>query len=186
MGYIGVWRDGVCSNGWWFMPGARLTGLDRWRVTAGDRVTVYGEGFGAQASDVWATVDGVQVPIVSWSPTEIVIEIPQGATMGYVGVWREGWVCSNGIFLLVVDQAHIDSVDMTTVVPGQEIVLMGSDFGAPDPYAAVMIGGVHVWETVMWSDTVIIARVPLGAQTGYLGVWKHGVASNGIWLEVLQ
>ena len=65
---------------------------------------------------------------------------------------------------------------------GETLVLLGSDFGGPAPTSRVVLGGTTECPTISWSDTRIEVRAPAFTQTTYLGVVKHGVSSNGVWL----
>lgn len=182
-GYVGVEVNGVYSNGVYLLPVPRIDAISSWWGPVGSQLTITGEGFGQDQAGMRVTFGSQDMNVVSWSPTTIVAEVPAGVEEGYVGVWRE-WAASNGIWFLAITQASISSVDTTTVSPGQTITITGSDFGPEEPNSAVMIGGTWICPTVSWSDTVIVAQVPQGAQSGYLGVWKKGVASNGVWVEV--
>ena len=179
-GYVGVWNGGTCSNGAFLVVGPRIDALTSWWGEPGSLLTVTGEGFGLTPDRV--TLAGSDLKIVSWSDTEIVADLPLIATEGYVGVWV-GEGCSNGIWFLGIAQPVIGSVDSTSVVAGQTLTVTGHAFDARTSYSQVTIGGVDL-QIVSWSPTQIVATVPPGISSGYLGVWKKGVASNGVWIDV--
>lgn len=181
-GYVGVWQDDVSSNGKYFMPAPRVASLSSWWGPAGSEITLSGEGFGDLQEDGRVTFDGVEAAVVSWSATSVVAIVPEGAQIGFVGVWK-GPACSNGMYFLPMTQATISTVDTTTVAPGSQIVIDGQDFDSLTPENGVAIGGVWL-EVLTWTDTQIVARVPGAMASGYLGVWKRGVASNGVWVDV--
>lgn len=179
-GYVGVWKDSVCSNGLFLVIGARLDALSAWWGAPGSQLRLTGEGFGTSPDRV--TLAGADVPVVSWTDTEIVVTIPEDALEGYVGVWT-GDSCSNRIWFLPAVQPVISSVDSTTVVGGQTLTLAGNGFGDPSPDGRVRIGAVDL-VIQSWASDQIVATVPAGTTSGYLGVWKKGIASNGFWIDV--
>jgi len=101
-GYVGAWRDGICSNGRFFTPSARpsIADVDPMFAPAGSSVTVEGTGFGAAPGQV--TLAGVTCDVLSWDETAVVFRVPEGAASGYVGVWSNG-VCSNGVWFGVTE-----------------------------------------------------------------------------------
>jgi len=101
-GYVGAWRDGICSNGRFFTPSARpsIADVDPMFASAGSSVTVEGTGFGAAPGQV--TLAGVTCDVLSWDETAVVFRVPEGAASGYVGVWSNG-VCSNGVWFGVTE-----------------------------------------------------------------------------------
>jgi signal peptidase I len=181
-GYAGVQRDGVTSNGVFITIAPRVDALSIWWTEPGGTVAIRGVGFG-DGSDGWAGLNGQPVPVVSWSPDEVVVTIPEGSASGFLGVVRRDWATSNGEYLVVQTPATITGVDAAIVTPGQEITIDGTDFGPAATTSVVTIAGEHECAVVSWSDTRIVARVPDGVGPGYLGVYKEGVSSNGIWLE---
>jgi hypothetical protein len=181
VGYVGVWRGHVCSNGAFLFVGPRLDTVSSWWGAPGSDITLSGIAFGDSAGSI--TFGDVEAAVVSWSDTAITVTVPQDAQEGCIGVWKGGW-CSNGAWFLPMDQPSISSVDTTTVSPGAVITIDGADFGTQTPYSQVTIDQVDC-EILTWTDTQITARVTAGVtNSGYLGVWQKGVASNGIWMTV--
>ena len=179
-GYVGVWRAGACSNGAFMQVAGHIDSLSSWWGAYGGDFTITGQGFGTTQDRV--TIGGTDAGIVSWSDTQIVVSIPDGAPEGYVGVWS-GYACSNGAWLLALAPPTISAVDTTTASPGQTIEITGADFGSLATDSRVTIGELDL-EIISWSDDSITARVPESFTTaGYLGVWKRSVASGGVWVE---
>ncbi|MDR3685499.1 MAG: IPT/TIG domain-containing protein [Coriobacteriia bacterium] len=183
-GYVGVWNDGgICSNGVWLQPVARIDALSNWWGAPSSEVTITGAGFGATQGSNIVTFGGVTAAVVSWSDTAIVATVPASATAGYVGVWTNGF-CSNGIYFLSITPAVITNVDPGSASIGSTITVTGTGFGASQGAGdSVTVAGVTATIT-NWSDTSITAQVPVGATTGYVGVWKSGVSSNGWYMSV--
>jgi len=179
-GYVGVWASGVCSNGVYFTPVARVDSLAPYWGSSGTSVTITGAGFRATQGASSVTFGGVSAPVTSWSDTSIVCAVPAGAASGYVGVWRDG-ACSSGGYFAVMSAPHISDADPVSAPFGGIVTLTGSDFG--DTTSTVTVGGVSA-PIVSWSATQIEFQVPMGATSGYLGVWVAGVASNGYFFEV--
>lgn len=184
-GYVGVVANGIVSNGKYLAIAPRLTALSSWWRAPGSQMTVYGSGFGATPGAYRVKVNGVEATqVVSWSPEAVTFVVPAGATSGYVGVGTAE-AMSNGRYLVVQTPAWLAAASPGTVVAGQQVTLSGLEFGMPASTNRVLIGGAYDCAIVSWTDTQIVATVPLNATTGYIGVYKQGVASNGIWLGVV-
>ncbi|MBA4370067.1 MAG: hypothetical protein C0418_00620 [Coriobacteriaceae bacterium] len=182
-GYAGVVRGGLTSNGVFVSVSPRLSGLSAWWGEPGSELVLTGEGFGATQGDKRVTFSGVSAPVVGWSGSVVRVQVPAGATSGYVGVGTPG-SSSNGIYFVVETPARISSVDATQVAPGQQVAVSGTGFGTAGPGSVAVIAAAYPCEVVSWSDDSILARIPPGAPSGYLGVVKQGIASNGVWLNV--
>jgi hypothetical protein len=183
-GYLGVTRpDGWTSNGVW-MPGApRVTALSSWWGQPSGDLAVHGVGFGATRGTQNVYIGGKAATPKSWSDTSIVFTLPSNATSGYVGVGTSS-ACSNGLYLLVETPAHIDSVSNKIVSAGDTITITGTGFGAAASSSRVLLAGTIECPVVSWSENSITAVISAGARTGYVGVVKHGVSSNGVWVMV--
>lgn len=182
LGYVGIVRDGYSSNGLFLVVAPRVDATSSWWAEPGGTVTITGEGFG-DGSDGYPCLNLQPIPVVSWSDTRIIAQIPTGATSGYVGVVRGGGrAVSNGRYLTVVALPRITSVNISRLIPGQTFDITGTGFGAWQGTSQVRIG-TQVFQVVGWSDTKITVRTPEGAVAGYIGVYKSGLSSNGVWLQ---
>ena len=183
-GYIGVTRDGaIVSNGVFVTVAPRVDSISEWWRAPGTQLTITGEGFGSIQGGKTVFVGGTSAEVISWSDTAVRVTIPRGARSGYVGVGAPD-SCSNGVYLVVEEPAAITQVSTSTVTPGTQITVTGSGFGIPGP-GTLKIGGSCACDVVSWTNTRIVARIPVGAATGYLGVEKQRVMSNGVWVQVL-
>ena len=183
-GYVGVRRDGtLTSNGIYMTVAPRLYSISSWWGQPGGQLTVTGEGFGDVPDGKFVQIGSGQGEVVSWSDSEIVVTIPADASSGYVGVGTTK-AMSNGKYFVVVHKASITAVDATTVSPGQQITVVGANFGAPHAKSFLTISGKSC-EIVSWSDSEIVATVCDGVSSGYVGVVKQGVASNGIFVQAV-
>jgi len=186
-GYLGILReDRYTSNGWWVNLVPRMQALSSWWARPGSEITLTGIGFGSSKGDYRVTVGRVEVPdadIASWSDTSIRVRVPASAPSGYVGVGTVA-ACSNGKYLVVETPATVSSVVPRTARVGDLITVTGSGFGPASAGSRVLIGGVHECAVEDWADGVARVRVPAGASSGYVGVIKQNVSSNGVWLNV--
>jgi len=104
-GYVGVGTSSACSNGIYVLveTPAHIDSISSRLVSAGDRITIRGSGFGPQPSPVNPTSKVVIASDVcafdSWSDDTIVAVVPDGVKLGYVGVVKRG-VTSNGMWVI--------------------------------------------------------------------------------------
>jgi uncharacterized caspase-like protein len=119
--------------------------------------------------------------VVSWSDTKVTLRVPQSATSGYVGVGTRS-ACSNGRYLVIERKPQIDNISAAFSGKGMRVSVSGTNFGPPAATSKLMVAGETECAIDFWSDTYITAVVPEGASSGYLGVVKSGVSSNGVWL----
>lgn len=185
LGYVGVVVDGVVSNGMYFVPEPmpEISGLTPTSAAPNGEITIVGRNFGHPRGEGAVTFAGSEAAIVSWSDTTIVARVPENARSGYVGVWQRG-VASNGVFFVPGGAPAIDTLSDTATCVGAAVTLSGRNFGAqPESAESLTVGGVPVPPTT-WTDTQITFTVPSGTPTGYVGVWKGPVCSNGMFLLV--
>jgi len=181
-GYAGIRRDGITSNGKYIIIGPRLDGLSSTWAAPGSTVTLNGAGFG-DGSDGRVLLNGSAVPTESWSNTAIIARIPVGSSTGNLQVVRGEWGTSITKYIVVNKPATITGVSTNRVMPGMLVTITGQDFGAADPKSSVRFDGLEIDDILSWSDTEIQIRVPDGVTSGYLGVYKEGLSSNGIWMQ---
>lgn len=160
----------------------------------GDEVTITGTWFGdVQDTDkvLFSAADGdidvEATSYVSWSATEIVVNVPYGAADGQVGVEISGTqVDSPANQTFDYNEPTLDDLSPTSDwVQNQYITLSGVDFG-PAPGSGgddtiIFFGGTPSQETdinlASWSDTNIEVKVPAAADGGLQDVLVS-VASN--------
>ena len=131
----------------------------------GDPVTIAGTGYGAVQGASTVTFNGVDAgTAISWSDTEIIINVPVGATTGDVIVTVDG-VPSAGFAFTVLDDPTIILLDPDSGWIGDWVTITGTNFGAAQGAASVEFNGVTATIT-SWSDTEIVCRVPVGATDG--------------------
>lgn len=178
-GYLGVVHGGSVSNGVYLYVVPRIESLSSWWVEPGAELTIGGSGFSAATR---VTMAGQSVPIVSQSAERLVVTVPSDAREGLLGVWN-GLSASNGVWVLPIHKARITGISSTVASPGDSIVITGEHFGTASATSVVRLGD-SVCSIVSWSDDRIVAAIAPDAKSGYVGVWKRGIASNGRWITL--
>ncbi len=171
----------------------RIVSITPTEAERGMLVTITGEHFGATAgardpntmfgvNDV--VIGGVVVRPRRWKDDKIEVEIPTNATSGEVVVrlassdpLPDGSCCapveylaSNAVPLALVPSVRVDPMSGPV---GTKFVLFGQGFGTKGADDAVAIGP-HRATIAQWKDDVIVAHVPLGAETGPLVLTRQG------------
>jgi hypothetical protein len=143
----------------------------------GTIVTATGRNFGpGKTADRSVTFNGVPAAIISWSDTRLVVGVPDGATTGPFRVTTsEG--ASNGITFtvsggVVAQRPHIDGVTPDSAEAGEAVTITGTSFGDTRGRGAsgVYFNGIEAQEYTSWSDTRIVAEVPLQLPAGDVSV----------------
>lgn len=148
-------------------------------------VTISGSNFGATQGNSTLTFNGTTASsIASWSNTQIVANVPIGATTGPVNVVVNS---IQGISSATYTVIHpvITSVTPPSASIGGSVTVTGTGFGAYTGGGQVQFNGAAV-DAYPWSDTSITASVPTGATSGPLTVVYDGVASNSVSFTVLE
>lgn len=182
--YVGVLRDDAAtSNGSWVNVVPRMASVSRWWAPPGEQITLTGTGFEDTQGAFTAYVGGVPAQVVSWSDASVKVIVPAGAALtGYAGVGSPA-ACSNGIQVVVENQPRVAGVSASSASRGDTVRVTGSGFGPRTARSKVVLGGAECVVS-SWSDTAIEFTVPSNAWSGYVGVVRQYVASNGVWLAV--
>jgi YD repeat-containing protein len=77
----------------------------------------------------------------------------------------------------------ISNLSPTSGVIGTPVTVTGTNFGATQGTSTIAFNGITATAT-SWSNTSIVATVPVGATTGAVAVTKSGLASNGVAFTV--
>ena len=159
----------------------------------GTLLTITGQHFGATAgardpntmfgvNDV--VIGGVVVRPRRWKDDKIEVEIPTNSASGDVVVrlassdpLPDGSCCapveyvkSNAVSLSLIPSVRVDPMSGPA---GTKVVLFGQGFGAKGADDMVSINGSPA-TVAQWKDDVIVAHVPLGAETGPLVLKSQG------------
>jgi hypothetical protein len=151
-----------------------ITSLQPGIGPVGTEVSILGSGFGTTQGSSTVTFSGAIATPRSWSDSEIVVPVPEGATSGPVIV-TVGGVHSKGLKFVV-------TVEITNIVPpdacvGTVISIQGSGFGSTQGTSTVTFNGVPATPTA-WSPTTIDVPVPTGATSGPLVVKVKGESAS--------
>lgn len=181
------------SAGMFTVVTPRIDSITPTEAERGMMLTITGKHFGDTAgardpntmfsvNDV--VIGGVVVRPRRWRNEKIEVEIPTNAASGDVVVRLASsdplpdgsccvpveYVTSNAVPLTLVPSLRVDP--MTGPV-GTKVVLFGQGFGTKDTDDAVLIGS-NLATIAQWKDDVIVAHVPLGAETGPLVLKRQG------------
>jgi hypothetical protein len=154
-----------------------ITNLTPTSGAAGVPVTISGSGFGATrgAGTVW--LGSTLGAVMSWSDTQIVATVALNSTSGSAQV-RQNGVWSNAV-PFNVRTATISSVAPPSGVPGTQMTITGSGFGATQGSGQVWLGTANGL-VQSWSDTQIVALVASSSTSGTVQVLQGGVVSNTV------
>jgi hypothetical protein len=114
--------------------------------------------------------------VLNWSDTSITVGVPTGATRGPLTV-TEGGVNSNSV------QFSIENLSVSGLSPalgptGSQVTITGTGFGASQTTSGVTFRGT-VANIQSWSDTQIVALVPVGSFSGSVNVTVGGIIFYG-------
>ncbi|AIZ63579.1 hypothetical protein PK28_07535 [Hymenobacter sp. DG25B] len=182
-------------------PNGKVKSADKFTVTAptiplpiissfspasgpvGTTVTIFGSNFdGATA----VAFNGTPCAgIISNTSTEVVVQVPTGATSGTISVTTElGVVVSKDRFKVIVGAPStapiITSFSPTSGPVGTQVIIMGSNLGSQmEDLVSVAFNGTPCIKPEWISASQIKATVPPGAQSGQITVTiKTGAATS--------
>jgi hypothetical protein len=160
-----------------------LTSISPTSGYPGTQVTFTGTNFGISqgSGSVWLG-SKLAGSIVSWSNTQIVATVDNGATSGNAIVQQNG-VWSNSIAFTVI-APNITSINPTSGYPGTQVTFTGTNFGASQGSGSVWLGSKAAGSIVSWSDTQVVATVAANAASGNAQIQQNGVWSNTIAFTV--
>jgi hypothetical protein len=144
---------------------------------SGTQVTISGSGFGATQGSGNVILGSAQGMVVSWSDTQVVATVANGAVSGIALVQQSG-VESNSLNF-TVSSASLESVTPTSGLAGTQVTITGSGFGASQSGGIVWLGTAPGTIT-SWSDSQIVATVAAGSASGSAQVLQSGVWSNSV------
>ena len=179
-----VTEGGVASSGVTFtVPAPQITSISPTSGVVGTQVTINGSGFGPTSGTNSSVnfVGGYGAAIASWSSTQIVATVPQGAVTGSVTV-TVNTVGSNTNQIFTMPDPVITSLSPNTGAVGTSVTINGTGLGSSQGTSTVKLNGVAATVT-SWSATQIVATVP-NTISGSMIVTEGGVASNRVTFTV--
>ncbi len=180
-GFVAVVPPGGAPSSNWVpftVPGTDpiLTQLSPPAGPVGSQVVISGANLGALGT---VTFNGIQATSSSWTGASIAVAVPAGATTGNVVVSANGMV-TNGLPFTVTNAPVVTGVSPASGRAGTLVTISGARFG-PASVTNVLnfkTQSATVAATVTsWSDSLIGAIVPVGAQPGTATV---SVVSAGV------
>jgi YD repeat-containing protein len=160
------------------LPNPIIIGLVPANGPVGTQVQINGSGFGTTQSSNTITFSNNPATVVSWSDTQIVATVPSTAISGPVKV-TSGGVVSNAGLCFNVPPPTVTSISPTVGGIGNTVTITGTGFQSAMPQSGhVMFNAGSGGSIKSWSDTQIVAIIPVFTVTGYVGVTLNGVFSN--------
>ncbi|MCL5037083.1 MAG: IPT/TIG domain-containing protein [Chloroflexi bacterium] len=150
----------------------------------GTTVTITGSNFNTSQGVGTVTFNGTDAGLAtSWTYTQIICDVPVGASTGPVVVTTTNGVSnSDKTFTVTTPPPTPPSVD--TVTPnsgptGTTVTIDGNLFGVTQVGGStIAFNGTDAGVATSWSDTEIVCDVPVGATTGEVVVTVGGQASS--------
>lgn len=177
----GLWYVNVTGNGtahtrdpFMVTQRPRITAIDPPAGIPGSHVTLRGTNFPADRTLAQVRLNGVDVPIVSYSPDAIEVTVPRDAQNGRFQVIGR----LQGSGQAPVDFNVLSPVTLREVVPpagpvGTSVTLRGEGF-EPDPARFTLRLGTLTLRPTRASTTEIVFTVPRTARDGVLTVESEG------------
>ncbi|HKV90947.1 MAG TPA: IPT/TIG domain-containing protein, partial [Candidatus Angelobacter sp.] len=165
------------------VPAPTITSISPSAGGSGNPITITGTGFqAAQGSSSYVTFStGGSAAIKSWSDTQIVAVVPPQTTTGFVNVSVNS-TPSNYVDYAIPGQS-ISSLTPNTGPVGTQVTIAGTAFGSPQGTSTLTFNG-QTATINSWTNTQIVATVPVTAPTGPAVVTVGGVNSNAVTFTV--
>ena len=154
-----------------------ISSLSPPQAPIGGAVTLNGSGFGPSASGSTVQFNSVAATVTSWSDTSITVTVPSNATSGTVSVIEDGFA-SNTASFTVIEALSVTGVSPATGPIGTTVTISGTGFGATQSNSVASFYGA-AGTIVGWSDTSIVATVPVGSSSGDVSVTVAATTVQG-------
>jgi hypothetical protein len=162
----------------------RITAVNPDSAAIGDTIEVLGTRFGPAVETSRVLFGPFPATISTWTDTRILAVVPVGAQSGSIRVVAGG-LTSNAVPFEVgsVLPPLISALNPDSAAVGDTIEILGLRFGSAGAGSQVLFGTLAA-STPTWTDTRILAVVPVGAQSGSVQVVVDGLASNAKSFQV--
>ena len=151
------------------------------RVQYSQTVTITGSNFGSSRGSSSVRIGSIRVPsFTGWSNTIIRFRVPTNMRSGNVTV-RTSAGTSNAI-RLEITSPYLGNVSPVSVRPGDRLTLTGANFRSTRGSGYVLFAPnvrPASGDYVSWSNTRIVVKVPIGAQSGDVKVVATGSQVSG-------
>ena len=180
-GNVVVTVNGLPSGGKPFAVPSNLISVSPANGAAGVQVTIVGSGFGTVQGTGSVWLGSTRATVVSWSTTQVVATVAANASSGTARV-QQGGVWSNSLPFTVATAA-IATVTPASGLPGTQVTIAGSNFGASQGTGQVWLGTAY-GVVQSWNNTQITAQVAVGSASGVAQVLQNGVWSSTVSFTV--
>lgn len=163
----------------------RIKSVGNGRAYVEQDVDIKGINFGNAKGSV--SFNGAEATTISkWNDTLITVNVPKNATTGNVVV-TAGGKKSNGFYFTIAtnEDPFINMISPVTVSIGDEIRIVGKNFGDTQVANYVDFNGVKATKYNTWSKSEIKVIVPAGATTGPVRVFVGSQGSNTVNITVV-
>jgi hypothetical protein len=144
---------------------------------AGTQVTISGTGFGTPQGTGTVWLGSTYGAVMNWNDTQIVATVASISRSGTAQV-QQGGLSSNAVSFNV-NTATILNVSPASGIPGTQVTITGSGFGAEQGSGQVWLG-TAIGLAQSWSDTQVVAVVATGSNSGNTQILQNGVMSNAV------
>ncbi|MCL5037082.1 MAG: IPT/TIG domain-containing protein [Chloroflexi bacterium] len=150
----------------------------------GTTVTVTGNNFGAAQGTGKIEFNSVNATtITSWVNTQIICNIPAGASTGPIVVTAAGGQSNADVIFGVAPK--IDTLNPTTGFAGSAVTVLGANFGSSRGTSVVKFNGVDAASYTSWSDTRIVCTVPQSSTGAVTVTTQYGTSNTDKIFTVL-
>jgi len=158
-GSLVVSAGGEASNGvpFTFFSFPAPTAFSTTSGSVGTPVTITGTNLLDGEGNGAVTFNGTPATILSQTSTSIQVNVPLGATTGFVNV-RVNGVTSRGTYFTVLTP-QINAISPNYGAPSARINITGNNFGVTQGSGSVTVGGAPSYVT-SWANTEIAIQVP--------------------------
>ena len=176
-GQVQVVEGGVDGNAnvYFTVAAPQISGISPSIGGVGNPVTINGSGFHASQGSNWVGFNGRLASIISWSDSQIVAVVPPGSSSGPVKAYVNG--AFSNLLPYTVPNLVINTLSPSTGPVGTQVTLTGVGFGASQGTSILSFNGQPA-SASSWSDTQIVASVPVTAASGPAIVTVNNVNSN--------
>lgn len=187
-GKVKVVVNGVTSNlvEFYLDDSPRIKSIGNGRAYVDQEVDIVGINFGNSKGSV--TFNGVEATSISkWNDTLIIVNVPKNATTGNVVVTTSSGKKSNGFLFTIAtnEDPFINMISPVTVGIGDEVRIVGKNFGDTQGTSYVDFNGVKATKYNSWSKSEIKVVVPNGATSGPVRVFVGSQGSNFVNITVV-
>jgi hypothetical protein len=139
----------------------------------GSQVTISGQNFSDNTSDVTVQFNGINAVVSSSSKTELIVTVPSGATTGKVTISVNGKTATSANDFTVLVLNTITSFSPAYGVEGSSVTITGANFDPIPANNLVKFNGTVATVTEA-TTTSLSVTVPAGVTTGNITVTVNG------------